>query len=75
MVFVVVVAVYLVAPRLRLSYHIVASRGDYPVTTVAHSPVTAMVDRHGDSSPLLGRQRDFFKLGATADEPYKSMPQ
>jgi hypothetical protein len=37
--------------------------------------VTATVDRHGDSSPLLGRQRDFFKLGATADGPYKSMPQ
>jgi hypothetical protein len=25
--------------------------------------------------PSLGRQRDFFKLGATTDEQYKSMPQ
>jgi hypothetical protein len=75
MVFVVAVAVYPVAPRLRMSYHVVASRGDYPVTTVAHYPVTTMVDRHSDSTPLLGRQRDPFKLGATADGPYKSMPQ
>jgi hypothetical protein len=74
MVFVVAAAAYPVAPCLRMSYHVVASRGDYPVTTVAHYPVTATVDRRSDSTPLLGRHRDSFKLGATADGPYKSMP-
>ena len=70
MVFAVAAAVYPVAPRLRMSYHVVVSRGDYPVTTVAHYPVTAMVDRRSDSTPLLGRQRDFFKSSATAQRPY-----
>jgi hypothetical protein len=37
--------------------------------------MNATVDRRGDSSPLLGRQRDFFKLGTTTDGPYKSMAQ
>ena len=34
MVFVVTVAVHSVAPRLRMSYHVVASHGDYLVTAM-----------------------------------------
>jgi hypothetical protein len=37
--------------------------------------VNATVDRRGDSSPVLGHQRIFSKLGATVDAPYKLMPQ
>jgi hypothetical protein len=48
MVFAMAAAVHSVAPRLRMSYHIVASRGDYPVTVVAHYPVTATVVRVSD---------------------------
>jgi hypothetical protein len=55
-------------------HHIVASHSSSLVTVVAPQPVNTTVDRRGDSSPLLGRQHDFSKLGATADGPYKSMP-
>jgi hypothetical protein len=63
-----------IAPRLRTSYHVVASRSDCPVTAVTHYPVTATVDRHDDSPLSLGRQCDFFKLDATAVELYKLLP-
>jgi hypothetical protein len=48
MVFAMAAAVHSVAARLRMSYHVVASRGDYPVTVVAHYPVTATVVRVSD---------------------------
>jgi hypothetical protein len=63
-----------IAPRLRTSYHVVASRSDCPLTAVTHYPVTATVDRHDDSPLSLGRQCDFFKLDATAVELYKLLP-
>jgi hypothetical protein len=50
------------------------SRSDYPVTAVAHYPVTATVDRHDDSSLCHGRQCDFFKLDATTVKLYKLLP-
>jgi len=67
--------VFLKARVLQTSYHVVASRSDCPGTAVAHHPVTATVDRRDDSPLSLDRQRDFFKLGATADGHYKSTPQ
>jgi hypothetical protein len=36
--------------------------------------VNAMVERHGDSSPLLGRQRLSSKFGAATQSLYKLMP-
>jgi hypothetical protein len=38
-------------------------------------PLNAMVERHGDSSPLLGRQLIPSKFGAVAQSLYKFMPQ
>jgi hypothetical protein len=45
------------------------------VIAIRLCPVNATIERRGDSVPLLGRQRIFSKLGATADGHNKSMPQ
>jgi hypothetical protein len=55
-------------------HHVIASRNSSLVTVVASYLVTTTVDRRDDSPLSLSRQRNFFKLGTTADGHYKSMP-
>jgi hypothetical protein len=51
--------------------HVATSRNNSQMTAVAPQPVSATVNRAGDSSLLPGRQRNPFKLDTTAHGLYK----